>query len=174
MGVVYRGKDLTVADENELTSYRRHHVGFVFQFYNLIPSLTALENIAVVTEIAKSPMQPEEALIYLSNPDGTYYRAAQRTAGDVDAEHLGALLLQLERDAANQLHLGSSAAEWPDRADLLERDVVLDAVDVAAPLDLDGHGGSVDAATEQIDRSHRRRILSPDEGQPFLQQKILH
>ena len=54
--VSYRGRDLTKATEAELTEYRRFHVGFVFQFYNLIPSLTALENVAVVTEIAKNPM----------------------------------------------------------------------------------------------------------------------
>jgi putative ABC transport system ATP-binding protein len=49
--VIYRGKDLTRASDRELTQYRRHHVGFVFQFYNLIPSLTAQENVAIVTEI---------------------------------------------------------------------------------------------------------------------------
>jgi ABC-type lipoprotein export system ATPase subunit len=54
--------DLTRADEAELTAYRRRHVGFVFQFYNLIPSLTALENVALVTEIAERPMSPDEAL----------------------------------------------------------------------------------------------------------------
>jgi putative ABC transport system ATP-binding protein len=60
--VLYRGRDLTSADEPELTRYRRRHVGFVFQFYNLIPSLTARENVALVTEIADHPMGPEEAL----------------------------------------------------------------------------------------------------------------
>jgi putative ABC transport system ATP-binding protein len=60
--VVYHGRDLTEAGEAELTAYRRHHVGFVFQFYNLIPSLTARENVALVTEIAREPMEPEEAL----------------------------------------------------------------------------------------------------------------
>jgi putative ABC transport system ATP-binding protein len=60
--VLYRGADLTQADEAELTAYRRRHVGFVFQFYNLIPSLTALENVALVTEISTEPMAPEEAL----------------------------------------------------------------------------------------------------------------
>jgi putative ABC transport system ATP-binding protein len=59
---IYRGQDLTAADEAELTQYRRHHVGFVFQFYNLIPSLTARENVALVTEIVDQPMTPEEAL----------------------------------------------------------------------------------------------------------------
>jgi len=60
--VLYRDIDLTRADEAALTQYRREHVGFVFQFYNLIPSLTAEENVALVTEIAESPMPPGDAL----------------------------------------------------------------------------------------------------------------
>ena len=60
--VLYRDTDLTRADDTELTAYRRRHVGFVFQFYNLIPSLTALENVALVTEISDAPMPPPEAL----------------------------------------------------------------------------------------------------------------
>ena len=60
--VIYRGQDLTAADERALTMYRRRHVGFVFQFYNLIPSLTARENVALVTDIVERPMTPEEAL----------------------------------------------------------------------------------------------------------------
>jgi len=59
---LWRDHDLSVADEAALTRYRREHVGFVFQFYNLIPSLTVRENVALVTEIAASPMRPEEAL----------------------------------------------------------------------------------------------------------------
>jgi len=60
--VAYRDLDLTTADEEELTAYRRRHVGFVFQFYNLLPSLTARENVELVTEIADSPMDAAEAL----------------------------------------------------------------------------------------------------------------
>src|SRR5512135_2908820 len=60
--VFYHDHDLTRADDRSLTQYRREHVGFVFQFYNLIPSLTARENVAIVTEIASEPMTPEEAL----------------------------------------------------------------------------------------------------------------
>ena len=60
--VHYRDLDLTHANERALTLYRREHVGFVFQFYNLIPSLTALENVAIVTDISPHPMRPEEAL----------------------------------------------------------------------------------------------------------------
>jgi putative ABC transport system ATP-binding protein len=59
---LWRDHDLAAAGEAELTRYRREHVGFVFQFYNLIPSLTVRENVALVTEIAPSPMRPEEAL----------------------------------------------------------------------------------------------------------------
>ena len=59
---LWRDHDLATAGEAELTRYRREHVGFVFQFYNLIPSLTVRENVALVTEIARSPMRPEEAL----------------------------------------------------------------------------------------------------------------
>ena len=60
--VFYRDRDLTEAGEAELTQYRRKHVGFVFQFYNLIPSLTARENVALVTDIGEHPLTPEEAL----------------------------------------------------------------------------------------------------------------
>jgi putative ABC transport system ATP-binding protein len=58
----FRDHDLTEEDDSALTLYRRDHVGFVFQFYNLIPSLTARENVALSTEIARDPMTPEEAL----------------------------------------------------------------------------------------------------------------
>jgi putative ABC transport system ATP-binding protein len=58
----WREHELTQAGDAELTRYRREHVGFVFQFYNLIPSLTARENVALVTDLAEHPMRPEEAL----------------------------------------------------------------------------------------------------------------
>ncbi len=60
--VRYRDHDLTAADEHALTLYRREHVGFVFQFYNLIPSLTARENVELVTDIARDPLPAAEAL----------------------------------------------------------------------------------------------------------------
>ncbi len=58
----FKDLELTSLEDRELTNYRRRHVGFVFQFYNLVPSLTAYENVALVTEIAERPMRPEEAL----------------------------------------------------------------------------------------------------------------
>jgi len=60
--VFFRGRELTQFNESALTQYRRKHVGFVFQFYNLIPSLTARENVELVTEIAESPLSPQDAL----------------------------------------------------------------------------------------------------------------
>jgi putative ABC transport system ATP-binding protein len=80
--VQYAGGDLTRASERELTQYRRYHVGFVFQFYNLIPSLTALENIAVVTEISKSPMRPEEALALVGLAERMHHFPAQLSGGE--------------------------------------------------------------------------------------------
>ena len=67
--VQYRDHDLTAANDTELTRYRREHVGFVFQFYNLIPSVTARENVALVTDIASAPYAPEDVLglVGLSN-----------------------------------------------------------------------------------------------------------
>lgn len=80
--VSYRGKDLTQATEKELTDYRRFHVGFVFQFYNLISSLTARENVAVVTEIAEHPMKPEEALELVGLADRMDHFPAQLSGGE--------------------------------------------------------------------------------------------
>ena len=79
--VRYRDRELSHAGEAALTAYRRRHVGFVFQFYNLIPSLTARENVALVTEIAESPMRPEEALDLVGLADRMDHFPAQLSGG---------------------------------------------------------------------------------------------
>ena len=79
--VHYSGRDLTRAGDRELTEYRRHHVGFVFQFYNLIASLTARENVEVVTEIAADPMSPDEALALVGLSDRADHFPAQLSGG---------------------------------------------------------------------------------------------
>ncbi|MEZ4702943.1 MAG: ABC transporter ATP-binding protein [Rhodothermales bacterium] len=79
--VLYKGQDLTRATEKQLTDYRRHHVGFVFQFYNLIPSLTARENVAIVTEISTDPMKPEDALELVGLGDRMDHFPAQLSGG---------------------------------------------------------------------------------------------
>lgn len=80
--VSYRGNELTNASEQQLTEFRRFHVGFVFQFYNLIPSLTARENVAVVTEIAKNPMKPADALALVGLGERLDHFPAQLSGGE--------------------------------------------------------------------------------------------
>jgi putative ABC transport system ATP-binding protein len=80
--VVYRDHDLTQAGEAQLTAYRRAHVGFVFQFYNLIPSLTARENVALVTEITDHPMPPEDALTIVGLGHRLDHFPAQLSGGE--------------------------------------------------------------------------------------------
>ena len=80
--VWYSDHDLTAANERELTAFRRDHVGFVFQFYNLIPSLTARENVAAVTEIATRPMKPEDALALVGMGKRLDHFPAQLSGGE--------------------------------------------------------------------------------------------
>ncbi|UIJ72556.1 ABC transporter ATP-binding protein [Aurantimonas sp. HBX-1] len=80
--VSFRGEDLTDASDRELTLYRRNHVGFVFQFYNLIPSLTARENVALVTEIAHDPMTAMEALDLVGLAERSDHFPAELSGGE--------------------------------------------------------------------------------------------
>ncbi len=80
--VFYRGGELTAADDRALTWYRRDHVGFVFQFYNLIPSLTARENVALVTEIVPDPLTPEKALEMVDLADRMDHFPSQLSGGE--------------------------------------------------------------------------------------------
>ena len=80
--VYYLDHKLTGASEDELTRFRREHIGFVFQFYNLIPSLTALENVSLVTEIAEHPLQPKEALELVGLGERLHHFPAQMSGGE--------------------------------------------------------------------------------------------
>ncbi|HYY96978.1 MAG TPA: ABC transporter ATP-binding protein, partial [Pyrinomonadaceae bacterium] len=80
--VHYRDHNLTAADDRALTRFRRDHVGFVFQFYNLIPSLTALENVRLVTEIAEDPMRAEEALELVGLSERMNHFPSQLSGGE--------------------------------------------------------------------------------------------
>jgi putative ABC transport system ATP-binding protein len=80
--VRFQDHDLTRASERELTRYRREHVGFVFQFYNLIPSLTAKENVAIVTEISERPMTPEESLTLVGLAHRLHHFPSQLSGGE--------------------------------------------------------------------------------------------
>lgn len=80
--VHFRERELTASSERELTRYRRDHVGFVFQFYNLIPSLTAWENVALVTEISRNPMSPDEALDMVGLKERMAHFPSQLSGGE--------------------------------------------------------------------------------------------
>ena len=80
--VWFEDHHLSAAGERELTRFRREHVGFVFQFYNLIPSLTALENVALVTDLADDPMPPEEALAMVGLGERLDHFPAQMSGGE--------------------------------------------------------------------------------------------
>jgi putative ABC transport system ATP-binding protein len=80
--VRFRDLDLTSLSDRELTLYRRNHVGFVFQFYNLVPSLTAKENVALVTEISRRPLAPEEALGIVGLKERIDHFPAQLSGGE--------------------------------------------------------------------------------------------
>lgn len=80
--VLFQDLDLTALSDDRLTLYRRDHVGFVFQFYNLMPSLTAYENVQLVTEIAEDPMEPDEALALVGLGDRAHHFPAQLSGGE--------------------------------------------------------------------------------------------
>jgi putative ABC transport system ATP-binding protein len=80
--VLFRDTELTALDDQGLTLYRRQHVGFVFQFYNLVPSLTAYENVALVTEIAEDPMRPDEAVALVGLEARLDHFPAQLSGGE--------------------------------------------------------------------------------------------
>jgi len=80
--VMYRATDLGAADERTLTQYRRDHVGFVFQFYNLVPSLTARENVEVVTDLAEKPLSAKDALAIVGMEHRLDHFPAQLSGGE--------------------------------------------------------------------------------------------
>lgn len=79
--VLFDGRDIAQMNDRELTEHRRKNVGFVFQFYNLVPSLTALENVLVSTEVADDPMEPEKALELVGLGDRMDHFPAQMSGG---------------------------------------------------------------------------------------------
>lgn len=80
--LLFKDTDITALDDRGLTAYRRRHIGFVFQFYNLIPSLTARENVALVTEITEDPMSPEDALALVGLEQRMDHFPAQLSGGE--------------------------------------------------------------------------------------------
>ena len=120
--VAYQGRDLTAADERQLTEYRRRHVGFVFQFYNLIPSLTARENVALVTEIVGEFLPPDDALEVVGLADRMDHFPAQLSGGEQQRVAIAraiakrpAVLLCDEPTGALDVHTGLVVLEAIER-----------------------------------------------------------
>ena len=80
--VLFHDQEISACDDRTLTAYRRRHIGFVFQFYNLIPSLTARENVALVTEISTRPMAPEDALSLVGLAERMDHFPSQLSGGE--------------------------------------------------------------------------------------------
>lgn len=80
--ILFDGQDITAMDDLELTDYRRYKIGFVFQFYNLIPNLTAAENVELAKQVCKSPLEPEEALRIVGLKDRVHNFPAQLSGGE--------------------------------------------------------------------------------------------
>jgi len=80
--ILIDGKDITMMNDLELTNYRRYKIGFVFQFYNLIPNLTALENVEMARQVCKSPLEPEEALRIVGLKDRIHNFPSQLSGGE--------------------------------------------------------------------------------------------
>ncbi len=123
--LIYRGHELSEADENELTGFRRNTVGFVFQFYNLIPSLTARENVALITEIAQDPMTPEEALGMVDLTDRMDHFPSQLSGGEQQRVAIARaiakrpeVLLCDEPTGALDVHTGITVLEAIERVNL--------------------------------------------------------
>ncbi len=80
--ILFGGNDITAMDDDRLTDYRRYEIGFIFQFYNLIPNLTAIENVELAKQVCRSPLEPEEALRIVGLKDRMYNFPAQLSGGE--------------------------------------------------------------------------------------------
>ena len=169
--VGYFGKDLTRATDRELTEYRRYHVGFVFQFYNLIPSLTARENVSVVTEIARNPMDPSEALGLVGLRDRMDHFPSQMSGGEQQRVAIAraiaknpAVLLCDEPTGALDSKTGVVVLEALERANRelgTTTAIITHNSDIAAMADrvLRMHDGRIQSAEKQERKRAARDIV---------------
>ncbi len=157
--VSYAGRDLTRATDRELTEYRRYHVGFVFQFYNLIPSLTALENVSVVTEIARDPMDPSDALALVGLKDRKDHFPSQMSGGEQQRVAIAravaknpAVLLCDEPTGALDSQTGVVVLEALERANR----------DLGTTTAIITHNSDIAAMADRVLRMHDGRIASAE------------
>ena len=157
--VQYRDIDLAHASERDLTQYRRSHVGFIFQFYNLIPSLTARENVAAVTEIVDHPMKPAEALELVGLGDRMDHFPAQMSGGQQQRVAIAraiaknpAVLLCDEPTGALDSETGVIVLEALERANR----------ELGTATAIITHNSDISAMADRVLRMHDGRIVSSE------------
>ncbi len=155
--VHYRDHDLFAADDDALTRYRREHVGFVFQFYNLIPSLTARENVALVTDIAERPLPAEQALELVGLGARVDHFPAQMSGGEQQRVAIARaiakrpdVLLCDEPTGALDVHTGKIVLEVLARAN----------VELGTTVAIITHNAAIGAMADRVITMHDGRIAS--------------
>lgn len=155
--VHYRDHDLFAADDEALTRYRREHVGFVFQFYNLIPSLTAAENVALVTDIAERPLPAEQALAMVGLGGRTDHFPAQLSGGEQQRVAIARaiakrpdVLLCDEPTGALDVHTGKVVLEVLARAN----------TELGTTVAIITHNAAIGAMADRVITMHDGRIAS--------------
>jgi putative ABC transport system ATP-binding protein len=171
-GTVHYGSlDLTRASDKELTQYRRHHVGFVFQFYNLIPSLTAKENVAAVTEIAREPMKPEEALELVGLGDRMDHFPSQLSGGQQQRVAIARAIAK--RPAVLLCDEPTGALDWETGV------VVLEAIEtvnrqLGTATALITHNADIAGIADRVIHMSNGHISSVDRNQSRVSPKEIH
>ncbi|MGA7974460.1 MAG: ABC transporter ATP-binding protein [Pseudolabrys sp.] len=164
--VWFTDHELSKFNDRQLTLYRRDHVGFVFQFYNLVPSLTARENVALVTEIADAPMQPEEALALVGLDERLDHFPAQMSGGEQQRVAIARavakrpeLLLCDEPTGALDIQTGKMVLQAIDRVNrelgtttaLITHNVVIARMSDRVVRLADGRVASIDRNASRVD-----------------------
>ncbi len=169
--VFYRSQKMSDFSESELTRYRREHVGFVFQFYNLIPSLTARENVALVTEIANDPMKPEDALALVDLEERMDHFPSQMSGGEQQR-------VAIARAIAKQPDV--LLCDEPTGALDLETGIkVLEAIDnvnkeLGTTTAVITHNSVISAMAHRVIRLHDGQIGSVEENDTVITAKELN
>jgi putative ABC transport system ATP-binding protein len=169
--VFYRGEEITLQGDAELTQYRRHHVGFVFQFYNLIPSLTARENVALVTEIVPDPLSPADALSLVGLADRLDHFPSQLSGGEQQR-------VAIARAIAKQPDV--LLCDEPTGAlDVTTGIVVLEAIEtvnreLGTTTAVITHNAAISEMADRVIRLSNGRIKSVDTNETKIHPKELH
>lgn len=169
--VLFHGQDLAKASAGELTRYRRDSVGFIFQFFNLSPSLTARENVALITEIARDPMTPEEALARVGLADRMDHFPAQLSGGEQQRVAVARAVAKRPELLLCDEPTGSLDSE--NGVKVLEA-IAEVAADVAATTMIVSHNADVAAMADRVIRFRDGRITEVTINRHKVAPKDMH